>query len=222
MTEDEFACVRPDMRASAPRTAGSATSYALADRDLLDDTLIVFTSDHGCMMGEQGEIHKAENRLRNQVTQVPLLIRHPQGEAAGARWVVSSNIRTSCPPYLQSWARKCLTAATAKTSGRWRLRARERARADHQRLRLPCLVRNRRWNHIAPWTELPEGRGPGRRELYDLQADPEELTNVIDAHREVADEMQAWLSAYIGEHRGETTGNLGPGESGPAHDQAYI
>jgi arylsulfatase A-like enzyme len=37
------------------------------------------------MLGEQGQIHKGTDRLRNQVTQLPLLVRHPEGEAAGAR-----------------------------------------------------------------------------------------------------------------------------------------
>jgi len=83
-------------------------------------------------------------------------------------------------------------------------------------------VRNHKWNYIAPWTDLPEGRGEGRRELYDLESDPQELTNVIDEHRDVADEMHAWMEGYLEEHRSETTGDLGPGQTGPEHDQAYV
>jgi hypothetical protein len=55
------------------------------EKGLLGNTLIVFTSDHGCMLGEQGEIHKGADRLRNQCTRVPLFIRHPRGDAAGVR-----------------------------------------------------------------------------------------------------------------------------------------
>lgn len=44
---------------------------------LLENSVIVFTSDHGTMMGEQQEIHKGAPRLRSQVTHVPLVIRHP-------------------------------------------------------------------------------------------------------------------------------------------------
>ena len=56
----------------------------LGERGLLDDTLVVFTSDHGCiMMGEQGEIHKGADRVRIQVSRCPLIIRHPNRAYAG-------------------------------------------------------------------------------------------------------------------------------------------
>jgi arylsulfatase A-like enzyme len=83
-------------------------------------------------------------------------------------------------------------------------------------------VRNQNWNYIAPWAELPDQRGAGRTELYDLQNDPEELDNVIDEHPEIAAEMQAWMENYLEEHAGETSGDLGPGQTGPDYDQAYI
>jgi arylsulfatase A-like enzyme len=83
-------------------------------------------------------------------------------------------------------------------------------------------VRNQKWNYVAPWAEVPDARGAGRTELYDLENDPQELTNVIDEHPEVAAEMQAWMERYMEEHRGETSGDLGPGQTGPEHDQAYI
>lgn len=50
---------------------------------LRDDTVVVFTSDHGTMMGEQGEIHKGIDRVRVQVTRCPLIIRHPARAQAG-------------------------------------------------------------------------------------------------------------------------------------------
>ena len=58
---------------------------ALREAGRMEDTVVVFTSDHGCMLGEQGEIHKGMDRLRNQCTRLPLLIRHPNGEGAGER-----------------------------------------------------------------------------------------------------------------------------------------
>ena len=55
--------------------------------DLWDNTLIVFLSDHGTMLGEQGQLHKGPDRLRRQCTQVPLLIRHPEVASYGGRTV---------------------------------------------------------------------------------------------------------------------------------------
>src|SRR5207247_1838197 len=51
---------------------------------LMKNTVIVFVADHGTMMGEQGQFHKGEQRLRTQVTHVPLTIYHP-GQSWGGR-----------------------------------------------------------------------------------------------------------------------------------------
>ena len=50
-------------------------------RDELDRTLIVFTSDHGEMNGDQGLIYKAN--FLDPVLQVPLIVRPPLGGTAG-------------------------------------------------------------------------------------------------------------------------------------------
>ena len=225
MSEDDFRCVKAGYAGECTlvdRWVGHLLD-TLADEDRLDDTLVVFTSDHGCMMGEQGDIHKGENRLRNQVTQVPLLIRHPGGEAAGARVGGFVQHQDIMPTALSMMGEDIPERCNGENI--WPLAV---AGRDSEREQIisafghHASVRNRRWNYIAPWTGVPEARGPGRRELYDLEADPEELTNVIAGHPEIAAEMQAWLEAYIEEHRGETTGDLGPGQTGPEHDQAYI
>ena len=39
---------------------------AVKETGHLGDTVIVFTSDHGAMLGEQNEVHKGATRLRNQ------------------------------------------------------------------------------------------------------------------------------------------------------------
>lgn len=196
----------------------------LAAKDLLDDTIIVFTSDHGGMMGEQGEIHKSANRLRNQVTQVPLLIRHPGGEAAGARVKGFVQHQDIMPTVLAMMGEDAPDRCNGENV--WPLAVEGRDSEVEQII--TCFgwhasVRNRRWNYVAPWAPIPAG-GPhsARIELYDLLNDPEELTNVIEDHPEVAGEMQRWLEEYIGEHRGESGGDLGPGQTGPEHDQAYI
>jgi arylsulfatase len=52
------------------------------ERGELDRTLIVFTSDHGEMNGDQGLLYKAN--FLDQVIQVPLIVRPPVGGAATA------------------------------------------------------------------------------------------------------------------------------------------
>lgn len=52
----------------------------LSARDLLDDTLVVFTSDHGEMNGDHGLIYKA-NFLESAV-HIPLVVKPPRGAEA--------------------------------------------------------------------------------------------------------------------------------------------
>ena len=55
---------------------------ALRARGLLDNTLVVFTSDHGYHLGWRGQWCK--HSLAEQVLRVPLIVRHPEG-AKGAK-----------------------------------------------------------------------------------------------------------------------------------------
>ena len=48
----------------------------LKDKNLYDDSIIIFTSDHGAMMGEQGSIEKW-GHLYEPVVRIPLLIKLP-------------------------------------------------------------------------------------------------------------------------------------------------
>lgn len=52
----------------------------LNDRGLLDDTLVVFTSDHGELLGEHGELSHGDP-LVPELARVPSVLRHPDGEA---------------------------------------------------------------------------------------------------------------------------------------------
>ncbi|RKF17923.1 DUF229 domain-containing protein [Alginatibacterium sediminis] len=56
----------------------------LKKQGLYDDSLIVFTSDHGSMMGEHGFVEKW-GHMYEPVINTPLLIKMPFGEGAGTR-----------------------------------------------------------------------------------------------------------------------------------------
>jgi arylsulfatase A-like enzyme len=177
----------------------------------LDDTLIVFTSDHGTMMGEQGELHKGEDRLRNQCTRLPLFIRHPQGIGAGQRikgFVQHTDLAPTALALLG-------LAQPERMLGHnvWPMVA-QGAPAPRSQVVTAfghyASLRTDRWNYLAPWTELPAGRAPTEG-LYDLQADPQELTNVAADHPTVVAELRAALATHIREHAPLTRGNLGGG-----------
>jgi arylsulfatase A-like enzyme len=178
----------------------------------MDDTLIVFTSDHGCMMGEQGEIHKGEDRLRNQCTRLPLLIRHPKGEAAGRTvhgFVQHQDIMPTALALLGIEGPDRMLGADI-----WPLATGAASQAPRDTVvtafgRYAC-VRTAKWNYVAPWMEAAKGHKQ-HPELYDLEADPEELTNVLADHKAEAQELHERLTEHIKQYAPITQGSLGPG-----------
>jgi arylsulfatase A-like enzyme len=70
-----------------------------------------------------------------------------------------------------------------------------------------ACIRTREWNYVCPWAALPQGATP-RIELYDLEADPQELNNVVADHRAVAGDLAARLEAHMRKHAPLTGGSF--------------
>jgi arylsulfatase A-like enzyme len=52
----------------------------LADLGVLDNTLLVLTSDHGVLLGEYGWVGKRYTEVHTELSHVPFAIRHPAGK----------------------------------------------------------------------------------------------------------------------------------------------
>ena len=65
-------------------------SDALNDAGISEDTIVVFTSDHGDMLGSQG--HRLKQRPWEESINIPFILRYPRKVKAGQRrdWIVSS------------------------------------------------------------------------------------------------------------------------------------
>ena len=50
---------------------------------MIDDTIIVFTTDHGTHLGEEGYVQKSPELLNSCVTHLPLIIKHPDKKFTG-------------------------------------------------------------------------------------------------------------------------------------------
>jgi tetratricopeptide (TPR) repeat protein len=169
--------------------------YALRAAGVLDRTLVIVTSDHGEALGEHGEdVHGYfvyEATLR-----VPLVLRGP-GVKAGAR--LDGVARTvDLFPTIHEIAG--LGGDAPVTSGRSLAAALAGGKAPDEasfaESLVPLLhygwsdlhaVRDGRWKYIlAP-----------RPELYDLDRDPGELKNLIDAEPARASALRAALEARL-------------------------
>ncbi len=180
----------------------------LEECGMADDTLIIFTSDHGTMMGERGELHKGESRLRNQCTKVPLLIKHPGGEASGQQ--VSGFVQhTDILPTTLGIAGLDLPDRVIGENI-WPLAAGGK-KPDRESIFIGwsryCSLRTSKWNLIMPMMDLHEDEEPVR-ELYDLDSDPKELNNIIDDYPDVARELAELANAYIERQAPLTEGTI--------------
>ncbi len=219
LTDEEFRMIRAAYAGEVTlvdRWVGHLLD-ALRETGRMDDTLIIFTSDHGCMMGEQGQIHKGTARLRNQVTHVPLLVRHPGGQARGERVAGFCQHQDIMPMALGILGEP----APDRVLGRdiWP-QALGQGGAPEWVVSAFCFhscIRTEQWNYIRPWIDMSAdevGRwglygavGAGE-ELYDLAADPQELTNVAGAHPDVTADLARRLDEHIRRFAPLTTGTI--------------
>ena len=168
---------------------------ALRTAGTLDNTLVIVTSDHGEALGEHGEdVHGYfvyEATLR-----VPLVVRGP-GVKPGTRLEGLARTIDLFPTIVEMTR---LGGAATPTSGRSLAAALTGAKVDDApsfaESLVPLLhygwsdlraVRDGRWKYIlAP-----------RPELYDLDNDPGELKNLVDADPAKASAMRASLEAQL-------------------------
>jgi arylsulfatase A-like enzyme len=156
----------------------------LEKKGVLDDTVVVFTSDHGYFYGEHGL--NEERRLAYEETiRIPLLIRYPRRMAANvtrSQMVLSIDL---APTLLELAG----VQPGAHLQGRSLVPVLER---DARNWRSSFLVeyysdtvfpRIRQMGYVAVRTErhkyIQYRELQGMDELYDLEADPFEETNII-------------------------------------------
>jgi arylsulfatase A-like enzyme len=159
---------------------------------LMKNSIIVFVADHGTMMGERNQLHKGENRIREQVTHTPLAIYHPQRQWEGRRiggFVQHTDIM---PTVLELLGVKTPARVTGESLAALIEERRDSARemtvtgwGEHG------SVRTREWNYIGRWS--PGGRF---EELYNVQKDPLELEEVSAQNPAVVKEFREKLKQH--------------------------
>lgn len=179
---------------------------ALEKVDSLDDTILVFTSDHGESLGEHGEDTHAVFIYESTI-RVPLIVRYPPKIPAGkvhTRSVRSVDLMPTILGLADQTPTKVqgsdLSAALSSSSP-------PPALAQYSESFYPKLAFGMaplQGIRLGNWTYI---RAP-RAELYDRAADPEEADNLLDAPdgtpgaadaKKRADELDRLLSEIVAE-----------------------
>ncbi|HEY8456012.1 MAG TPA: sulfatase-like hydrolase/transferase [Actinopolymorphaceae bacterium] len=178
---------------------------ALEEEGLADNTLVVFTSDHGEMLGDHQLMLKGPMMYECAV-RVPLIMRWPGVLPAGERrrefvqWIdlAPTFLEAAGLPPLPRGQGESLLGLARGEPGAW---TRDWALCEYRNSGHPydvpvhtTMLRHDRWKlvayHGAPATDR-ERSG----ELYDLEADPQELYNLWSdpAHRKTRVQLQEML-----------------------------
>jgi iduronate 2-sulfatase len=145
---------------------------ALKDMGLADDTIVVFTSDHGFMLGEHGQWMK--NILWEESDRVPLIIRVPGKAAVNGRSPRTVELLDLYPTLteLTGLPHNARNEGTSLTPLLRHPADRHWTKPALSQIRGGRSVRTERWRYTE-W----EGGTLGR-ELYDHASDPGELHNL--------------------------------------------
>jgi arylsulfatase A-like enzyme len=186
---------------------------------LFENSVVVFLADHGALLGERGQFLKGPDKLRGQVTHVPLLIRTPGDKFAGKKvqgFIQHPDIVPTLLPLLNLQPPKRATG-----SNLWGLVTGEtKGDRDYvvQTYGWVGAVRDKEWSYSEIWK--PEAQqdqyhaSPGalpavyKPQLYNLQDDPKELVDVADKYPDVARRYSSKLKEYIASGEGKTNGSF--------------
>ena len=164
-----------------------------------DDSLIVILSDHGHPLGDHGKFLKGGDRLYSELLKVPFVMRLPGGAHGGRRVQTLARFPDLLPTMLDlagfGAAGMCMAGRSLRPIVE-----------GHDVTLYPATV-----SGFFPTTmrcirtqqhSLFLGAAGDTDELYDLQADPRERTNIIADADDVATEMVKLISPiYLGQRR---------------------
>ena len=176
----------------------------LQERGLLDNTLIIVTSDHGEEFREHGGLGHGRT-IHRELVHVPLIMKFPGNAYEGVSLkgtaglvdlmpTILDYLKISIPgsvhgrsmlPLLEK--KTIRNSVIAETGARGKLRA--------------VSFRTERWLYVWKMEEDVE-------KLFDLKEDPEETRNVIDLHPEIAARFKIEVEAYL------ENGNRSPYKAG--------
>jgi arylsulfatase A-like enzyme len=185
----------------------------IGELKLFDNSVVVFLSDHGALLGEQEQFLKGPEKLRGQVTHIPLLIQMPGRQYAGRRVSGFVQIPDLMPTLLSLLGLKAPSRVTG--SNFWPLVTGEinsLHKCAVQAYGWIAAIRSGEWNYSQIWK--PEAYdGQYRPQLYNLTKDPVELVNVAEKYPDTVRQLSRQLMQYLDSGREITRGSFHERES---------
>ncbi len=177
----------------------------LTEMGLADDTIVVFTADHGACAGHNGLWGMGEHARPFNVTQttmrVPMIVRHPSRIPAGGALATMTSHADFFPSILHHLGLAGRLPADVPLAGRDYSpalvgepcdRGEQIIFAEYETTRLA----------ITPDWKLIRRHGFGVDQLFDLAGDPDETTNLLDspAAADVRDDLTGRLDEFFARH----------------------
>ncbi len=159
---------------------------------LRDNTVVVFSTDHGTHLGEFGCVQKTPGLLNSAVAHLPLIVRHPDRKHAGKRVKGFVSAVDYMPSFLSLMGIPNFPGLVGKNF--WALadspekQNYERVFSGYENF---AAVRDHKWHYFQNFRGNNPGKGPA---LYDLEADPGETRNVAGSHPDIVTERRALLA----------------------------
>jgi len=167
---------------------------ALAQRGMLDDTAVVFWSDHGEMLGDKGRLYKSV--FYEQSVRVPLIVRPPRGAAKG-RHCAAGDISDALASTVDIFP-TVLDLAGCEPKEDAFGRSLVGPPAGHEAVF--SEIDDRTMVFDGRFKMVVDSRGQALK-LYDIPADPEESLNLVgrddtgDIARRLFEQIGQWLLA---------------------------
>jgi arylsulfatase A-like enzyme len=192
------------------RTYASAVSYLdtglglllkeLEERGLLDEVLLIVTTDHSLPLGEHGTVGLCRPCLHDELTHLPLMVRLPKAEQAGRRVLALTQPVDLAPTLLTVFGLR-----PPLTHGHDLLPL---ARGASEKVRdyacsglrvgeaVEWALRSQEWAFLLA-LRAEAGATPRGAQLYVKPDDRWELNDVIQHHPELAQHVEAVLRGFV-------------------------
>ncbi len=188
---------------------------ALGAAGLAEETLVVFTSDHGELLGNHQQLLKGP-QLYDDLTRVPLIARWPGRISPGSKidelvqWVdlpATFLDAAGCAPGKGVQGSSLLPLLAGKRDG-WRNWALSEYRSSGFTTDPPIMTTMLRSDHwkLIIWHGNPATGGRRDGEMYDLSVDPGELQNLFNdpAHADIRRRLKGVLLDVMAETEDRT------------------